>query len=62
RVEQLFVSGSIQILFSTSTLGIGVNMPAYMVIVKGTKGYADNNYAEYTMSEVLQFIGRAGRP
>ncbi|KAJ2889667.1 ATP-dependent DNA helicase MER3, partial [Coemansia aciculifera] len=37
-------------------------MPAFMVIVKGTKGYADNNYEEYAKSEVLQFIGRAGRP
>ncbi|KAJ1815212.1 ATP-dependent DNA helicase MER3, partial [Coemansia sp. RSA 2675] len=34
----------------------------FMVIVKGTKGYANNNYEEYTQSEVLQFIGRAGRP
>ncbi|KAJ2081437.1 ATP-dependent DNA helicase MER3 [Coemansia sp. S100] len=33
-----------------------------MVIVKGTKGYTDNNYKEYAQSEVLQFIGRAGRP
>ncbi|KAJ2641525.1 ATP-dependent DNA helicase MER3 [Coemansia sp. RSA 1694] len=33
-----------------------------MVIVKGTKGYADNNYEEYAKSEILQFIGRAGRP
>ncbi|KAJ2583248.1 ATP-dependent DNA helicase MER3 [Coemansia sp. RSA 1836] len=62
RVEQLFVNGAVQLLCSTSTLGIGVNMPAYMVIVKGTKGYADNNYEEYAKSEILQFIGRAGRP
>ncbi|KAJ2033963.1 ATP-dependent DNA helicase MER3, partial [Coemansia sp. S2] len=62
RIEQLFINGAVQILCSTSTLGIGVNMPAYMVIVKGTKGYTDNNYKEYAQSEVLQFIGRAGRP
>ncbi|KAJ2106626.1 ATP-dependent DNA helicase MER3 [Coemansia sp. RSA 922] len=62
RIEQLFINGAVQILCSTSTLGIGVNMPAYMVIVKGTKGYTDNNYKEYAQSEVLQLIGRAGRP
>ncbi|KAJ2245412.1 ATP-dependent DNA helicase MER3, partial [Coemansia sp. RSA 455] len=62
RIEQLFINGAVQILCSTSTLGIGINMPAYMVIVKGTKGYTDNNYKEYAQSEVLQFIGRAGRP
>ncbi|KAI8323457.1 P-loop containing nucleoside triphosphate hydrolase protein [Martensiomyces pterosporus] len=62
RVEQLFASGSIRILCSTSALGTGVNLPAHMVIVKGTKGYVDSNYAEYRASEIWQFIGRAGRP
>ncbi|KAJ1900803.1 ATP-dependent DNA helicase MER3 [Kickxella alabastrina] len=62
RVESLFTSGTIQILCSTSTLGIGVNLPAYAVIVKGTKGYADSDYAEYSTTEIVQFIGRAGRP
>ncbi|KAJ2781643.1 ATP-dependent DNA helicase MER3 [Coemansia javaensis] len=62
RVEQLFLSRSIAILCSTSTLGIGVNLPASAVIVKGTRGYMDSGYAEYASSEVLQFIGRAGRP
>ncbi|KAJ2635414.1 ATP-dependent DNA helicase MER3 [Coemansia sp. RSA 1286] len=62
RVEKLFISGSIQILCSTSTLGIGINLPAYAVIIKGTKGYVDNEYAEYSSTEIMQFIGRAGRP
>ncbi|KAJ1721515.1 ATP-dependent DNA helicase MER3 [Coemansia erecta] len=62
RIESLFSSGSIRILCSTSTLGIGVNLPAYAVIVKGTKGYAEGDYTEYSMSEILQFVGRAGRP
>ncbi|KAJ2157203.1 ATP-dependent DNA helicase MER3 [Coemansia sp. RSA 552] len=62
RVESLFASKSLQILCSTSTLGIGVNLPAAAVIVKGTKGYSDAGYQEYTHSDVLQFIGRAGRP
>ncbi|KAJ2722063.1 ATP-dependent DNA helicase MER3 [Coemansia sp. Benny D115] len=62
RVEMLFTSGSIQILCSTSTLGIGVNLPAYAVVIKGTKGYVDNEYVEYSFADILQFIGRAGRP
>ncbi|KAJ1811818.1 ATP-dependent DNA helicase MER3, partial [Coemansia sp. RSA 2599] len=62
RVETLFMSGSIQILCSTSTLGIGVNLPAYAVIIKGTKGYAEGDYTEYSSTEIMQFIGRAGRP
>ncbi|KAJ2842131.1 ATP-dependent DNA helicase MER3, partial [Coemansia erecta] len=62
RVETLFISGLIQILCSTSTLGIGVNLPAYAVIIKGTKGYSEGDYTEYSSTEIMQFIGRAGRP
>ena len=29
----------IKIVVSTSTLALGVNLPAYLVIVKGTKAY-----------------------
>lgn len=40
-VEELFVSGKIQILVSTSTLAWGVNFPAHLVVIKvstvGTK-------------------------
>ncbi|PIA14860.1 P-loop containing nucleoside triphosphate hydrolase protein [Coemansia reversa NRRL 1564] len=62
RIEQLFSSRSVKILCSTSTLGVGINLPASTVIIKGTKGYTDSGYEEYLSSEVLQFIGRAGRP
>ena len=36
-VEELFVSGKIQVLIATSTLAWGVNFPARLVIVKGTE-------------------------
>lgn len=36
-VEQLYVSGKIQVLVATSTLAWGVNTPAHLVIVKGTE-------------------------
>ncbi|KAJ2618882.1 ATP-dependent DNA helicase MER3 [Coemansia sp. RSA 1358] len=62
RVEELFMNGSVQILCCTSTLGTGINMPAYMVIVKGTKGYINGSYQEYSTIDILQFVGRAGRP
>lgn len=38
-VEKEFLSGSINILCSTSTLAVGVNLPAYLVIIKGTKSW-----------------------
>lgn len=47
----------------------GVNLPAYLVIIKGTQRYCSDGgkgracqYREYEMGECLQMIGRAGRP
>jgi ATP-dependent DNA helicase HFM1/MER3 len=47
---------------STSTLAMGVNLPAHLVIVKSTQHYVMGVYQEYTESQLLQMIGRAGRP
>ena len=33
-----------------------------MVIIRGTKGYADGRMSEYLDMEILQMLGRAGRP
>ncbi|PAV79673.1 hypothetical protein WR25_24921 [Diploscapter pachys] len=38
-VEQLFLEKKIQILIATATLAWGINMPAHLVIVKGTEYY-----------------------
>ena len=54
-------------LCTTSTLAQGVNLPAHLVILKGTrrwtyeKGEVPGN-REYDRSTILQMIGRAGRP
>ncbi|GAA5835706.1 hypothetical protein JCM9279_004624 [Rhodotorula babjevae] len=61
-VERLFIDGSISIVCSTSTLAVGVNLPARMVIIRGTKAFIDGQSKEYSDLEVLQMIGRAGRP
>ncbi|CAI4457580.1 CDG_1a_G0017820.mRNA.1.CDS.1 [Saccharomyces cerevisiae] len=61
-VEKEFLSGSISILCSTSTLAVGVNLPAYLVIIKGTKSWNSSEIQEYSDLDVLQMIGRAGRP
>jgi replicative superfamily II helicase len=55
------------VLCTTSTLAQGVNLPAHLVILKGTrrwtheKGEVPGN-REYDRSTILQMIGRAGRP
>ncbi len=49
-------------LFCTQTLALGVNLPARLVIVKGTVAYKSNGWEEYDTLDMLQIIGRAGRP
>jgi len=63
KVEQWFKEGKIQLLFSTSTLAWGVNLPARCVVIRDTKLH-DPLEGEVDMSplDVLQMLGRAGRP
>ena len=63
RVESWFKSGRIQLLFSTSTLAWGVNLPARCVVIRDTK-YHDPLEGEVDISplDILQMLGRAGRP
>ena len=39
-VETMFLKGEIRVLVATATLAWGVNLPAHLVIVKGTIGLA----------------------
>ncbi|XP_022085821.1 probable ATP-dependent DNA helicase HFM1 [Acanthaster planci] len=61
-VEEMFVRGDLPVLFATSTLAMGVNLPAHLVVVKSTQHYVSGMYCEYTETQILQMIGRAGRP
>eukprot|EP00898_Chlorokybus_atmophyticus_P000832 jgi/Chlat1/174/Chrsp1S03247 len=63
-VEELFVNNKIQVLIATSTLAWGVNFPAHLVVIKGTE-YFDgktHRYVDFPITDVLQMMGRAGRP
>ena len=63
-VEDMFSKGYIKVLCSTATLAWGVNLPAYGVIIKGTKVYDSNagGYKDVGIFDVQQIFGRAGRP
>merc|ERR1719461_1709976 len=63
-VEDLFADRHIQVLVSTSTLAWGVNLPAHTVIIKGTQIYSPDKgrWTELSALDVLQMLGRAGRP
>ena len=53
-----------QVLVSTATLAWGVNLPAHTVIIKGTQVYSPEKggWTELSPLDVLQMLGRAGRP
>ncbi|KAL8922071.1 MAG: hypothetical protein Q9208_005381 [Pyrenodesmia sp. 3 TL-2023] len=63
-VEDLFADGMLQVLVCTATLAWGVNLPAHTVIIKGTQIYSPEkgNWVELSPQDVLQMLGRAGRP
>lgn len=62
--HKLFEGGKIQILVATSTLAWGVNLPAHLVIIKGTQFFDAKieGYRDMDLTDVLQMMGRAGRP
>lgn len=62
--HKLFEAGKIQILIATSTLAWGVNLPAHLVIIKGTQFFDPKieAYRDMDLTDILQMMGRAGRP
>ncbi|RWA10256.1 hypothetical protein EKO27_g4850 [Xylaria grammica] len=61
-IESNFLSGHLHLICCTSTLAVGVNLPCHTVVIKGTKHYTDNGPQEYSDLEIMQMLGRAGRP
>ena len=61
-VEQGFLEGHVNVICCTSTLAVGVNLPCHMVIIKNTVSYQDDGIKEYADLEIMQMLGRAGRP
>ncbi|KAM6343166.1 LOW QUALITY PROTEIN: putative ATP-dependent DNA helicase HFM1 [Alca torda] len=61
-IEGAFAVGDLPVLFTTSTLAMGVNLPAHLVVIKSTMHYVGGVFQEYSETDILQMIGRAGRP
>eukprot|EP00796_Vickermania_ingenoplastis_P013285 gene13285-9126_t len=61
-VERMFRQQFIAVVCTTTTLSMGVNLPAHLVIVKGTTFYNHGATVDMPISEVAQMCGRAGRP
>jgi replicative superfamily II helicase len=37
----------------------GVNLPAHLVVIKGTQQYTKGSLSEYSELDIMQMIGRA---
>lgn len=63
-IETLFRTGVIMVICTTTTLAMGVNLPARLVIIKSTYCYRGPGigFSEYSPLEIQQMMGRAGRP
>ncbi|KAG0637603.1 ATP-dependent DNA helicase MER3 [Tuber brumale] len=61
-VEKLFLEGHLSVICCTSTLAIGVNLPTHLVVIKNTVTWSNGGPKEYVDLEVMQMLGRAGRP
>jgi ATP-dependent DNA helicase HFM1/MER3 len=62
QVEKAFIAGEISVICCTSTLAVGVNLPCHLVIIKNTVAFTAEGLQEYSDLEMMQMLGRAGRP
>lgn len=54
QIEYLFSQGLISVITATSTLAVGVNLPAHLVVLKNTLTYIGGAFQEYSDLEILQ--------
>ncbi|KAL1720053.1 hypothetical protein EV715DRAFT_262894 [Schizophyllum commune] len=60
--EELYLNRKLRIVIATSTLAVGVNLPAHTVVIKGVHMFQNNMSMEYSDLDIVQMLGRAGRP
>ena len=60
-VERLFTSGLIQLLFTTETFAVGINMPACTVVFDSLEKFDGISFRYLKAREYHQMAGRAGR-
>ncbi|KAL0946540.1 hypothetical protein HGRIS_012747 [Hohenbuehelia grisea] len=60
--EDLYLKKVLRVVVCTSTLAVGVNLPAHTVVIKGVQTFQNNASIEYSDLDVMQMLGRAGRP
>lgn len=58
-VQNAACTGAVSVLLATSTLAVGVNLPARRVVIAETCG--STQHRQLTATELQQMAGRAGR-
>ncbi|EIW65899.1 hypothetical protein TREMEDRAFT_65984 [Tremella mesenterica DSM 1558] len=63
-IENAFKEQKLHLIVCTSTLAVGVNLPAHTVVIKGTQTWQGGatGFKEYSDIEIQQMMGRAGLP
>ncbi len=61
-VEDAFKNNLIKAVCSTTTLGMGVNLPAHTVLIRDIHRHNGISADRIGVNEVMQLFGRAGRP
>ncbi len=61
-IEDACRGNLIKAICSTTTLGLGINMPAHTVLVRDIHRYDGTGSTSIGTNEVMQLFGRAGRP
>ena len=62
EISRLFLQSDLRVVCTTSALAVGINLPAYLVVIMGTQVYRGGGYEEIDELSVIQMVGRAGRP
>jgi len=59
--EVLFERGLVKVVFATETMSLGIHMPAKSVVIQGIRKRTDIGFRQFTLNELTQMAGRAGR-
>ncbi|KAI4195106.1 MAG: hypothetical protein LQ346_003530 [Caloplaca aetnensis] len=60
--ERQWAGPTFRLVAQDSDLKVGVNLPCHMVIIKNTMCFQEEGLKEYSDLEIMQMLGRAGRP